>query len=47
MSQKRKVQRARHEAQESKKAEKVVYWIIGVFIVLALGMVISLGIRFA
>ncbi len=47
MSQKRKVQRAKHEAQEAHKAEKVVYWIIGVLIVLALIMVISMGIRFA
>ena len=47
MSQKRKNQRARHEAQEKKKAENVIYWIIGVLIVLALIMVISLGIRFA
>ena len=47
MSQKRKVQRAKYEKKQAKSAEKVIYWIIGVLIVLALFMVISMGLRFA
>lgn len=36
MSQKRKVQRSNHSAQEKKQGEKVVYWIFGVLIALAI-----------
>ena len=36
MSQKRKNQRANHEAKEKKQAETVVSWIIGVLIVMAI-----------
>lgn len=35
MSQKRKNQRANHNAQEQKKGEKVVMWIGGVLLALA------------
>ena len=47
MSQKRKIQRAKHEAQERKKAEKVINWIIGVLVVLALVLIIVMGFRYA
>ncbi|MBR2102984.1 MAG: hypothetical protein IJ928_09560 [Prevotella sp.] len=47
MSQKRKNQRARYEAKQAKNAEKVIYWIIGVLIVLALFMVIYLSLSYA
>ena len=35
MSQKRKLQRARHAAQEEQKGKNVVKWIFGALIVLA------------
>jgi len=40
MSQKRKNQRANHEAQEKKQAEKVIAWIGGVLLVLAVAYAI-------
>ncbi len=36
MSQKRKIQRAKHEARQKKEGEKVIKIIIGVLVVLAL-----------
>ena len=35
MSQKRKVQRARHDAQEEEKGKTIIKWIFGVLIALA------------
>ncbi len=43
MSQKRKNQRAKHEEQEKQKAEKVIKWIFGILIVLALAYAIYMG----
>lgn len=40
MSQKRKNQRANHEAQEKKQAERVVAWIFGALVILAVGFAI-------
>ncbi len=40
MSQKRKNQRANHDAQEQKKAEKVIMWIGGGLLALAVAYVI-------
>lgn len=36
MSQKRKNQRANHDAQEKKQAEKVIVWIFGILVILAI-----------
>jgi len=36
MSQKRKAQRARHEAQQEKQAKGIINWIFGVLVVLAI-----------
>lgn len=47
MSQKRKVQRAKYEKKQAKGAEKVILWIIGILILLAIIMVISLSVRFS
>ena len=40
MSQKRKNQRANHDAQEKKQAEKVIVWIFGILVILAIGLAI-------
>lgn len=40
MSQKRKNQRANHDAQEKKQAEKVIVWIFGILVILAIGFAI-------
>ena len=41
MSQKRKNQRANHDAQEKKQAEKVIVWIFGILVILAIGFAID------
>ncbi len=40
MSQKRKNQRANHDAQEKRQAEKVIVWIFGILVILAIGFAI-------
>ena len=40
MSQKRKNQRANHDAQEKRQAEKVIVWIFGILVILAIGFTI-------
>ena len=41
MSEKRKLQRARHEEQEKKNAERIIFGIIAVLILLAIVFMVS------
>ena len=41
MSQKSKIRQAKHEAQEEKQAKKVIAWIFGVLVMLAIACIIA------